>query len=153
MLLYARLLDEETKECEVINQVEAEELGWEQLDLEVCQWNSKFYLTGHSPNKPEILVIRDKVNEARRLLEGTDWCIVKIAEADTQEEQTKLREKYAETIKNRKEAREIINMYENTVDDNQVKLALYDLTKNYVEENENEVKENTDGRTSTNHKQ
>lgn len=117
MLLYAKLLDEETKEYQIENQEKAKELGWEQVDLEVCQWNGKFYLAGYVPEKPEAFANRDKALEAESFLNNTDWCIVKIAEAETLEEQTKLREKYAEIIKKRKEAREIINMYENGIED------------------------------------
>lgn len=52
MRLYAEIIDEETKECRIINQVEAEEAGWEQYDLEMDS-NGKFYLEGYAPAPPE----------------------------------------------------------------------------------------------------
>lgn len=51
MKLYAEIINEESKECIVINQVEAETLGWSKYDLEVG-YNGKFYLEGYTPVQP-----------------------------------------------------------------------------------------------------
>ena len=51
MKLYAEIINQDTKECRVINQVEAENLGWIKYDLEVG-YDCKFYLQGYAPLQP-----------------------------------------------------------------------------------------------------
>lgn len=51
-LLYAREIDPDTKEFEVINQVQAEKEGWEKFDVEFDVFNAKWYLSGYIPEKP-----------------------------------------------------------------------------------------------------
>lgn len=80
----------------------------------------RFFIIGQEPVIPEPTEqekIMKKVEEAHQFLTSTDWCIVKIAEAETVAEQAELREKYTDTIKKRKEARELINEYENSKED------------------------------------
>ena len=52
MLYYAKIMDDQTKECMVINQIEAQRKGWEKLDIEVA-YNGKFYISGYAPEKPD----------------------------------------------------------------------------------------------------
>lgn len=95
----------------------AKSFGWsitlDESEVEQA-YDGSWYVAGYAPEKPESLIIKEKVEEARTFLTSTDWCVVKIAEAETVEEQAELREKYADTIKKRKEARELINEYENS---------------------------------------
>lgn len=51
MKLYAEIINNETNEARVINQIEAEELGWSKYDLEVG-YDGKFYLEGYAPAQP-----------------------------------------------------------------------------------------------------
>ena len=51
MKYYAKIINEATKECEVINQIEAEKLGLKQYDLEFAH-NGKWYVKGYAPNQP-----------------------------------------------------------------------------------------------------
>lgn len=116
MLKYATISNESTKECNVGLGTNAEfykSIGMVEMEVEQA-YDGSWYVAGYAPEKPESLIIKEKVEEARAFLTSTDWCIVKIAEAETVEEQAELREKYADTIKKRKEARELINEYENS---------------------------------------
>ena len=60
MLYYAKIINEETKECFVPNQFEAKEQGFEELDLEIG-YNGKFYLIGYAPQKS----VEEKQSEVR----------------------------------------------------------------------------------------
>lgn len=51
MELYAKIIDNNTKECKVINQIEAEKAGWNKYDLEVG-YDDKYYLAGYTPQMP-----------------------------------------------------------------------------------------------------
>lgn len=51
MKYYAKIINEATKECEVINQIEGEKLGWEQYDLEFAH-NGNWYVKGYAPTQP-----------------------------------------------------------------------------------------------------
>ena len=53
MQLFAELINEETKEYRVINQVDAENLGWSKYELESSH-DGKFYLKGYVPKNPII---------------------------------------------------------------------------------------------------
>ena len=63
MLLYSKIKKPKTKECEVINQVEAKNLGWEQNNVEFA-YDGKFYLEGYAPVKPA--PTHDEVSEMRK---------------------------------------------------------------------------------------
>ena len=52
-LLYAREINQETKEYEVINQEDAKAKGWKQYDVEFDMLNNKWYLVGYVPAAPE----------------------------------------------------------------------------------------------------
>lgn len=52
-LLYAREINQETKEYEVINQEDAKAKGWKQYDVEFEMKTSKWYLVGYIPAAPE----------------------------------------------------------------------------------------------------
>ena len=52
MLYYAKIKNENTKECFVPNQIKAKNDGWEQLDLDVG-YDGKFYLKGYTPQKSD----------------------------------------------------------------------------------------------------
>ena len=56
MIKYAKVIDEETKQCEVgvgTNDAFYRKIGMKKLDVEQCSWNGKWYLTGYVPSEPE----------------------------------------------------------------------------------------------------
>lgn len=62
MLYYAKIKNENTKECFVPNQIKAKNDGWEQLDLDVG-YDGKFYLKGYTPQKSD----EEKQKEIREI--------------------------------------------------------------------------------------
>lgn len=64
--LYARLIDEKTREYEVINQVEAQELGFEEHELDVV--GGRFFEVGFAPEKIE------KTYEEQRVARFRAYC-------------------------------------------------------------------------------
>lgn len=61
------------------------------------------------PGPTEEEIKQARIAELKGQLDSTDYVIIKIAEADTTEEQAQLREHYAEVITNRKAWRAEIN--------------------------------------------
>ena len=56
MRKYAKVINEETKQCEVgigTNEDFYKSIGMTSLDVEQCDWNHQWYLTGYCPAKPE----------------------------------------------------------------------------------------------------
>lgn len=72
MLFYSKLKDENTHEYEVINQIKAEALEWEQHDLEVG-FDGKFYAAGFAPVKPLEKLAAEKRAERDAAIEQVIW--------------------------------------------------------------------------------
>ncbi len=72
MLFYSKLKDENTHEYEVINQIKAEALGWEQHDLEVG-FDGKLYAAGFAPVKPLEKLAAEKRAERDAAIEQVIW--------------------------------------------------------------------------------
>ncbi len=56
MIKYAKVINAETKQCEVgvgSNTEFYQSIGMTEKDVEQCEWNGKWYLTGYCPAKPE----------------------------------------------------------------------------------------------------
>lgn len=56
MIKYAKVINEDTKLCEVgigTNEAFYKSIGMTQQDVEQCEWNSLWYLAGHCPVQPE----------------------------------------------------------------------------------------------------
>lgn len=105
MQFRAMLIDEETKEYKILNQIDAEKAGIELVDLDVA-WDGRWYLAGYAPAKPQSEIDAEEVAELKRQLTASDYAIIKIAEgAATAEE-------YAELIAKRQEWRARINELE-----------------------------------------
>lgn len=71
MELYAKIIDDNTKECIVINQIAAERAGWNKYDLEVG-YDGNYYLTGYTPQMPLSEL------KAAKLEEVNAWTAAKI---------------------------------------------------------------------------
>ena len=56
MIKYAKVVNEETKECNVGVGTNTDfyiSIGMTEQDVEQCDWNGNWYLTGYIPEKPE----------------------------------------------------------------------------------------------------
>ena len=63
-------------------------------------------------HRPQSFFDKERIAELKDMLKSTDYIVVKIAEADTEEERTQLRQEYADVIRQRKEWRREINELE-----------------------------------------
>lgn len=56
MIKYAKVTNEETKICSVglgTDEAFYKSIGMTEQDVEQCEWNKQWYLTGYCPDKPE----------------------------------------------------------------------------------------------------
>lgn len=82
MLKYAKLINEETKECSVgegTNIAYYQSIGMTEMEVEKG-YNGKWYLLGHAPEKPQSLINQERINELQAYLTSTDWYAVRMAE-------------------------------------------------------------------------
>lgn len=109
MLKYAKIIDKKTKQCEVglgANSEFYKSIGM--IEMEVEQgYNGSWYKKGYAQEKPESITNEEKVAEARKYLQETDYIWNVIREGDKTEEH------YADVIVKRKKARELIRSLEN----------------------------------------
>ena len=68
------------------------------------------------PKPTEEKIKQARIAELKQKLADTDYIVAKMAEAETEEEKSALREEYAEHLANRKAWRAEINRLENNVD-------------------------------------
>lgn len=61
MKLYTKIINEETKECLIINQVLAKQQNLEEMEVEFG-YNGKCYLLGYAPHKPLEELKQEKLN-------------------------------------------------------------------------------------------
>lgn len=97
MLKYAKIINEETKQCEVGLGTNAEfykRLGMTEQDVEQA-YNGDWYLKGYSPNKPaptiqeqiEALENTITARNIRAAIQGDSFALSKIAEIESQIEE------------------------------------------------------------------
>lgn len=113
MKKFAKIINEETKACEVgigTNAKFYQSIGMTEMEVEQA-YNGGWYLQGYAPQKPQE-VKETRVAELKQYLADTDYCILKIEEAIDEAEKQDLREKYTDVIKARREARIEINNLE-----------------------------------------
>lgn len=107
--LRAILKDEKTKEYQIINQILGKNKGIPEVDLEQG-YNGNFYLAGYAPEKPESIRAEEEIAELKKMLTGTDYAIIKIAEGVASPEE------YADVIAQRAQWRERINELEKIIE-------------------------------------
>lgn len=108
MIKFAKIIDEQTKECQVglgTNAFFYESIGMKELDVEQA-YNGKWFLIGCAPDKPEEQVKTEEIADLKAKLAATDYAVIKIAEGSATAEE------YAELIKQRKAWRARINELE-----------------------------------------
>ena len=99
MIKYAKLINEETKQCEVgigTNDEFYKSIGLIEMDVEYCDWNGSWYLTGYAPEKPEpshdevikkqIQELEDKITQRnmRGAILGDEFAMNKITEIESE---------------------------------------------------------------------
>lgn len=75
MIKYAKVVDENTKQCEVgagTNNTFYRKIGMKKLDVEQCSWNGKWYLTGHIPPEPEDYKKQNRIAQIKAELASKD---------------------------------------------------------------------------------
>lgn len=108
MLKYAKVINEETKQCEVglgTNDSFYQSIGMIQQDVEKCDWNGNWYLAGYVPAKPEPTK-EEKIATLKQELSSLDEKSIrsvraKLAGTATQEDEAFLAqlEEQAETLR------------------------------------------------------
>ena len=119
MKLYTKIINKDTKECLIINQIEAQKQGLQQMEVEFG-YDGKAYLEGYAPQKPQELINQEKITEYQRYLADTDYVVVKISEAmvsGSKQLINELKNKYADVLNKRDEARKQINELEKGIKD------------------------------------
>lgn len=79
---YAKIVNEETKECEVglgTNVEFYESLGMEEMDVEQA-YNGKWYVEGYAPAKPQEEINQERIIQLKNELAETDYKIIKCSE-------------------------------------------------------------------------
>lgn len=108
MKKYAKIIDEQTKKCDVglgSNLSFYQSIGMTELDVEQA-WDGSWYVAGYAPEKPQKNIYMEEISELKSKLAASDYAVIKIAEgAATPEE-------YADLISQRQQWRARINELE-----------------------------------------
>ena len=119
MKIYTKIINEETNECLIINQIEAKKQRLQEMEVEFG-YDGKAYLKGYAPQKPKELIDQEKIAEYQKYLADTDYVVVKISEAmvsGSKQLINELKNKYADVLNKRDEARKQINELEKGIKD------------------------------------
>lgn len=65
MKFYTKIINEKTKECLIINQIEAKNQGLQEMEVDFG-YDGKAYLKGYAPQKPLEELKEEKLNELKR---------------------------------------------------------------------------------------
>lgn len=109
MRKYAKIIDEETKLCEVgigTNANFYKLVGMTEMEVEQA-YNGSWYVKGYAPEKPQAITNAERVAELKALLASKDYWTSKRADGEYTEEE------WAEKVAQRKAWRDEINMLEN----------------------------------------
>lgn len=94
MIKYAKVINEQTKECEVgvgTNTEFYKSIGMSEMDVEQA-YNGSWYLIGYAPIKPEptvqeqIVALENTITarNIRAAIQGDEYALAKIAEVEAQ---------------------------------------------------------------------
>lgn len=112
MKKYAKIVNEETKQCEVglgTNVEFYKSIGMTEMEVEHA-YNGNWYVSGYAPEKPESVIKKERIEELKALLAAADYWGQKYIDGEyTAEEWEEKKEK-------RKAWREEIRSLENSVD-------------------------------------
>lgn len=82
MKKYAKVINEETKACEVglgTNSAFYKSMGMAELEVEQA-YNGSWYVLGYAPKKPQEEVNKEEINKLKQKLDETDYKIIKCSE-------------------------------------------------------------------------
>lgn len=82
MKKYAKIINEETKACEVglgTNSAFYQSIGMVEMDVEQA-YDGSWYVLGFAPEKPQAEINQERINELQAYLTSTDWYAVRMAE-------------------------------------------------------------------------
>lgn len=102
MLKYAKIVNEETKQCDVgvgTNAQFYESIGMVEMDVEQA-YNGSWYLKGYTPKKADEVVKQERIEELHQLLAGSDYWTSKYCDGEYTAEE------WAEKVAQRKAWRE-----------------------------------------------
>ena len=108
MQKYAKIVNEETKQCDVgvgTNVTYYKYIGMELMEVEQA-YDGQWYAKGYAPEKPQDLINAERIEELKTKLAETDYVVIKIAEGEATAEE------YSEVLANRKAWRAEINELE-----------------------------------------
>ena len=117
MLLYARIVNETDKSCEVGLGDDFsfyESIGMEKTNVEQA-YNGLWYIEGYAPQKPNKEIAQEKISELTRRLSTTDYIDNKFIEAIVKNDTVLLDElkvKYKDTLEERQNIRNQIRELE-----------------------------------------
>lgn len=112
MLKYAKIIDENTKKCEVgigTNDSFYESIGMSEMEVERA-WNGFWYLKGFAPDKPESVIKQERIDELKGFLAAADYWGQKYIDGEYTAEE------WEEKKAQRKAWREEIRSLENSAD-------------------------------------
>lgn len=75
MIKFAKVINEETKECQVGTGTNAEfyiKIGMTQQEVEQCEWNGRWYLAEYIPEEPQEHVKEKRISEIKAQLNALD---------------------------------------------------------------------------------
>lgn len=104
MFKYAKIENEETKQCSVGLGTDTsfyESIGMVEMDVEEA-YDGSWYLQGYAPEKPQSIINEEQIVSLKQKLSETDYVVIKIAEGEATAEE------YSEILKMRKQWREEI---------------------------------------------
>ena len=109
---YAKIINEETKACEVgtgTNTAFYESIGMTEMDVEQA-YDGTWYVAGYVPAKPQSEINAERIAELKQKLADSDYVVIKIAEGVASADD------YSEILNGRKAWRAEINELELVVD-------------------------------------
>ena len=112
MLKYAKIENQETKQCSVgigTNFDFYKSIGMQEMDVEKA-WNEAWYLKGYAPEKPESVIKQERIDELKGFLAAADYWGQKYIDGEYTPEE------WEEKKAQRKAWREEIRSLENSVD-------------------------------------
>lgn len=123
MKKYAKVINEETKQCEVglgTNVEFYKSIGMTEMDVEQA-YNGQWYVKGFAPVQPEPTEYEKaqaRIAELKQMLADSDYVVIKIAEG------VSTADDYSEILNSRKAWRAEINELESVVDQKEVKYTV-----------------------------
>ena len=111
MKKYAKVINEETKACEVglgTNAKFYQSIGMTEIEVEQA-YDGNWYVKGYAPEKPQAEVNAERIAELKQNLTNTDYIIIKLAEDAAS------RDEYAEQLAQRAAWRAEIRTLEETL--------------------------------------